>query len=61
MSETMVPTTSFRWVVPSFQAYAVQPNCRRLQQLFHTSRGDQWIDVRMVEENPIMAKEVGHD
>lgn len=50
MSETMVPTMSFRWLVPSFAAYGEQPDCRRLQQLHHTSSGDKWIDVKMVEE-----------
>jgi hypothetical protein len=49
MSETMIPTMSFRWAVPSFSAYAVQPGCARLQQLYHTSQGDRWIDVPMVE------------
>jgi len=52
MSETMIPTMSFRWLVPSFAAYAAHPACRRLQQLYHTSNGDRWIDVKMVEENP---------
>jgi hypothetical protein len=46
----MIPTMSFRWLVPSFEAYGEQPDCRRLQQLFHTSSGDKWIDVRMVSE-----------
>lgn len=50
MSETMIPTMSFRWLVPSFAAYGDQPDCRRLQQLHHTSTGDKWIDIRMVEE-----------
>lgn len=56
MSETMIPTMRFRWLVPSFAAYGIQPNCRRLQQLFHTSRGDKWIDVQMVEEEPDVPK-----
>lgn len=52
MSETTIPTMSFRWLVPSFEACRQQPGCRRLQQLHHTSTGDKWIDVRMVEEEP---------
>lgn len=50
MDETMTPTMTFRWLVPSFAACAVQPDCKRLQQLFNTSNGNKWVDVRMVEE-----------
>lgn len=52
MAETLIPTMSFRWLVPSFQAYGEQPTCRRLQQLHHTTGGkEKWIDVRVVEED----------
>ncbi len=48
MDETRIPTMSFRWRVPSVDAYSAQPNCARLQQLFETPRGRQWVDVPMV-------------
>ncbi|TGV85505.1 hypothetical protein EN788_63095, partial [Mesorhizobium sp. M2D.F.Ca.ET.145.01.1.1] len=50
MSETMIPTMRFRWLVPSFSAVSVQPAAKRLQQLFETSTGQRWIDIPMVVE-----------
>lgn len=49
MSETVVPTMRFRWAVPSYAAYSVQPTCACLQQLHRTSTGDRWVAVPMVE------------
>ena len=56
---TMVPTMRFRWVVISLAAYAVQSKCQRLQQLHHTSDGDKWVDVPMVEEEPSRIASIG--
>jgi hypothetical protein len=51
MSETLIPTTQFRWLTPSFAALSIQPNAKRLQQLHHTPGGAEcWIDVPIVEE-----------
>jgi hypothetical protein len=56
MAETLIPTASFRWLVPSFKMYGEQPDCRRLQQLHHTPGGrEKWVDVRMVEEDAALS------
>ena len=39
MSETLIPTMSFRWRAPSPQALSVQPNCAVLEQMFEKPSG----------------------
>lgn len=54
-NETRIPTMAFRWLVPSFAAYGEQPDCRRLQQLFHTARGARLLN----DEKPRRPKPAG--
>jgi hypothetical protein len=54
MTETVIPTMCLRFVNKSIPAPElgadVSKNVRVLQQLFRTSKGEEWRDVPFVEQ-----------